>query len=254
MTTAQVWVIMARVPFHPVELRPTRPPVARTKHPSARFPLLFRPFALAYRPSSLWLTTACIVLLAAIFVANGLTPARVVFTSLGLVPVIAAMWLLSDRQAALVGLAAVVIVAVSGLVGTVNLITAIAQLVAFIAIAVLVRIYASWMGEVLIGLQQPRRRPLQAALRLAWPRDRRPVGAGEGLTPRERQVAELAVQGHTAREMADALSIGERTVESHLANVYAKLGVRSKLELVRFAARLGLRAGPEASTDEKVAD
>jgi DNA-binding CsgD family transcriptional regulator len=224
--------------------------VARIKRRAARYPLLFRPFALAYRPGSVWLTAVCIALLAAIFVANSLTPARVVFTSLGLVPLIAAMWLLSDRQAALVGLAAVIMVAISGLVGAVNLITAMAQLAAFIAIATLVRIYASWMGEVLIGLQQPRRGPLRAALRLAWPRDRGPASVGERLTPRELQVAELAVQGHTAKEMAAALSIGERTVESHLANVYAKLGVRSKLELVRFAARLGLRRGPEASSDE----
>lgn len=228
--------------------------MARTKRHSARYPLLFRPFALAYRPGSGWLTAVCIGLLAAIFVANGLTPARVVFSSLGLVPLIAAMWLLSDRQAALVGLAAVVMVAVGGVVGTVNPITAIAQLVAFIAIAFLVRIYAGWMGDVLIGLQQPRRGTLRAALRLAWPSDSGPAVESERLTAREQEVAALAVQGHTAREIADALSIGERTVESHLTNVYAKLGVRSKLELVRFAARLGLSSAPEASTDDRAVD
>ncbi|MEO6797072.1 MAG: helix-turn-helix transcriptional regulator [Candidatus Dormibacter sp.] len=223
--------------------------MARTKRPSPHYPLLFRPFALAYRPASGWATALCLVFLGVIFVANDLTPVRVVFTSLGLVPVIAAMWLLSDRQAALVGLVAVVVVALSGLVGAVDPVTAAAQFFAFVAIALLVRMYASWMSEVLVGLQQRRRGPLQAALRLAWPTDRRPVGEAEGLTIREHQVAELAVQGYTAREMADALSIGERTVESHLANVYAKLGVRSKLELVRFAARLGLRAEPEASSE-----
>jgi DNA-binding CsgD family transcriptional regulator len=51
-------------------------------------------------------------------------------------------------------------------------------------------------------------------------------------------VARLAAQGHTAREIAEHLSITERTVEGHLSNVYAKLDVASKLELVRTAQEL----------------
>ncbi|MGB0091697.1 MAG: helix-turn-helix transcriptional regulator [Solirubrobacteraceae bacterium] len=43
----------------------------------------------------------------------------------------------------------------------------------------------------------------------------------------------------SAREIAGSLFIGERTVESHLASVYAKLGVDSKLQLVRNATELG---------------
>jgi DNA-binding CsgD family transcriptional regulator len=61
-----------------------------------------------------------------------------------------------------------------------------------------------------------------------------------GLSPRERQVAVLAAEGQTAREIAEQLSIGERTVETHLANVYSKLRVRSKTDLVRRAAELSL--------------
>ena len=60
------------------------------------------------------------------------------------------------------------------------------------------------------------------------------------LTRREREVARLAAQGLTAREVAERLSVAERTVEGHLANAYAKLGVSSKLELVRSARELGL--------------
>jgi DNA-binding CsgD family transcriptional regulator len=41
-------------------------------------------------------------------------------------------------------------------------------------------------------------------------------------------------------EIGDRLSISERTVETHLANVYSKLGVRSKIDLVRRAAEFGL--------------
>lgn len=63
---------------------------------------------------------------------------------------------------------------------------------------------------------------------------------GSALTRREREVARLAAQGNAAREIAEQLSITERTVEGHLSNVYAKLGVSSKLELVRTAQHLEL--------------
>ena len=55
----------------------------------------------------------------------------------------------------------------------------------------------------------------------------------EGLTPAERRVAALVAEGRTNREVAAALFLGERTVESHLTSVYAKLGVRSRTELAR---------------------
>ncbi len=63
---------------------------------------------------------------------------------------------------------------------------------------------------------------------------------GSALTRREREVARLAAQGYAAREIAEHLSITERTVEGHLSNVYAKLDVSSKLELVRTAQQLKL--------------
>jgi DNA-binding CsgD family transcriptional regulator len=55
----------------------------------------------------------------------------------------------------------------------------------------------------------------------------------EGLTPAERRVAALVVEGRTNREVAAALFVTERTVASHLSHVYAKLGVRSRTELAR---------------------
>jgi DNA-binding NarL/FixJ family response regulator len=61
---------------------------------------------------------------------------------------------------------------------------------------------------------------------------------GDDLSSRERQVARLAVEGFTAREIGEQLFISRRTVETHLANVYAKLGVRSKIELARRASEL----------------
>jgi DNA-binding NarL/FixJ family response regulator len=53
------------------------------------------------------------------------------------------------------------------------------------------------------------------------------------LTPSERRVAELVAEGRTNREVAAALFLTERTVETHLTHVYAKLGVRSRTELAR---------------------
>jgi DNA-binding NarL/FixJ family response regulator len=60
--------------------------------------------------------------------------------------------------------------------------------------------------------------------------------AFEQLTEREVEVLRLIVQGHTNRQIADALSLSVRTVEYHRANLTSKLGVRSRVDLVRYAA------------------
>jgi len=69
--------------------------------------------------------------------------------------------------------------------------------------------------------------------------DLRPGPSGlDALTPTERRVAELAAQGHTTRQIADAVFASPRTVETHLHRVYRKLHVRSRVELTRrLAAR-----------------
>ncbi|HSS10960.1 MAG TPA: helix-turn-helix transcriptional regulator, partial [Acidimicrobiales bacterium] len=69
-------------------------------------------------------------------------------------------------------------------------------------------------------------------------RTRTAIAGPDVLTTREREVARLAAQGSSAKEIAGQLFIGERTVETHLANAYAKLGIGSKLELVRLAPEL----------------
>jgi DNA-binding CsgD family transcriptional regulator len=53
------------------------------------------------------------------------------------------------------------------------------------------------------------------------------------LTSTERRVAELVAAGHTNAEVAAQLFMGQRTVESHLSNIYRKLDVRSRTELAR---------------------
>jgi DNA-binding CsgD family transcriptional regulator len=61
----------------------------------------------------------------------------------------------------------------------------------------------------------------------------------QGLTAAESRVAALVAEGRTNREVAAALFLGERTVETHLSHIYAKLGVRSRTELARTLGREG---------------
>ncbi len=60
------------------------------------------------------------------------------------------------------------------------------------------------------------------------------------LSPREQEVCTLLAYGHTAPEIAEKLSISERTVESHRANIAGKLGLKTRAEIVRFAMEYGL--------------
>jgi two-component system response regulator NreC len=60
------------------------------------------------------------------------------------------------------------------------------------------------------------------------------------LTRRETEVLRLIVQGHTNRQIADVLSLSVRTVESHRANLMAKLNLNSRVELVQYAMQHSL--------------
>ncbi len=62
----------------------------------------------------------------------------------------------------------------------------------------------------------------------------------EDLTPREREVLTLAAKGLTNRAIGQSLGISDRTVQGHLANIYAKLHVNSRTEAVTKALQLGL--------------
>jgi DNA-binding NarL/FixJ family response regulator len=64
--------------------------------------------------------------------------------------------------------------------------------------------------------------------------------AHAGLTPRELDVLRLLVEGHSDREIAEALYIGTRTVQTHVANLFAKLGVNARAEAAAVAVRRGL--------------
>ncbi len=60
------------------------------------------------------------------------------------------------------------------------------------------------------------------------------------LTAREEEVLKLVAEGHSSKEIADILVISAKTVQRHRANLLHKLGLRDRLELTRYAIRVGL--------------
>jgi two-component system response regulator NreC len=60
------------------------------------------------------------------------------------------------------------------------------------------------------------------------------------LTPREREILKLIVEGNTNSRIATLLHISIRTVETHRANIMTKLGARNTAELIRYAVQNGL--------------
>lgn len=79
----------------------------------------------------------------------------------------------------------------------------------------------------------------QRALVREWMADES-TGPSEPLTPREQEVLKLIAEAHTNREIGEILHLAEKTVESHRANLLRKLGMRDRVELVRYAIRRGL--------------
>lgn len=60
------------------------------------------------------------------------------------------------------------------------------------------------------------------------------------LTAREREVLQLAAEGHSNSDISARLFISPRTVEIHRANLMRKLGLRNQTDLIRFALRRGI--------------
>ena len=65
-------------------------------------------------------------------------------------------------------------------------------------------------------------------------------GPEEPLSPREQEVLKLISEAYTNKDIASTLHLAEKTVESHRANILRKLGMRDRVELVRYAIRRGL--------------
>ena len=70
-------------------------------------------------------------------------------------------------------------------------------------------------------------------------RDGDPLPA-RAITEREEEVLKLVAEGNSTKEIAELLFISVKTVERHRSNILAKLGLRDRLELTRYAIRAGL--------------
>jgi len=78
------------------------------------------------------------------------------------------------------------------------------------------------------------------AVRVVLEREEASRQATETLTPRELEIVRMVAQGLRNRTIAERLSISEGTVKVHLHNIYEKLAVGGRLELVLCAQQRGL--------------
>jgi DNA-binding CsgD family transcriptional regulator len=78
-----------------------------------------------------------------------------------------------------------------------------------------------------------------------------PGGQGSALSPRELEVAMLVAAGRRNREVAAALFLSEKTIESHLARIYDKLGVRSRAALATILAADGYAPTTDSDTNAR---
>src|ERR1700730_18972367 len=222
-----------------VRMRAVGAQLTRTKLNPDRF--LIRPYALAGSPRELLFAGLCSLLLGVIFVAEILTP-HVVVGAFALLPLLAALWVLSSRPAALVAIVATAFFFATAAIETGNRMTVILLGVAVLGTGLIARFYASGLASVLSSRHHIRP-TIKSWFAPATPdgTDRTSQGV-RSLTRRELDVARLAAEGYTAAEIGRRLSIGGRTVDSHLASVYSKLRISSRLQLIRMASSLGAPA------------
>jgi DNA-binding CsgD family transcriptional regulator len=223
--------ILRRVMKRAISSRPKR-----TKLSPGRF--LVRPYALSGSRRELFVAGLCILVLGAIFIAEILTP-DVVLSAFALLPLLAAIWVLSSRFAAVVTIAAILFFGLAVATEAANRTTVIFVGVAVLATALITRLYATALASLLSS----RRRMGPPVATSATPATLDGIGRSsygvQSLTRRELEVARMAAEGHTASEIGRLLNIGDRTVESHLASAYSKLQIRSRLQLIRMAPGLG---------------
>jgi len=215
-------------------------PITRRSQPRLSYSrFLIRPSAAAGSRLEPAVAALCICALGGVLLVELLTP-HIVVGAIALLPLLAAVWLLSNRWLALVGSIAILFFGVGVTVEGANRITlALAAVVALLT-ALIVRLYARTLTYVLASHDRLRPDlPSQAIPPTLDQVDRFSLGV-KSLTRREIEVARLGAEGYTTLEIANQLHIGKRTVESHLAGAYSKLRIGSRAELIRMAAKLGV--------------
>jgi DNA-binding CsgD family transcriptional regulator len=198
---------------------------------------LVRPYALVASRWQLAAAAGCTVMIGAVFLAEVLTP-DVAVGSLGTFPVVAAMWVLSTRLAALVALLAVCLFCLAVIFEDRSRPTVILIAVTIFVSALMTRLYAASLATILARRRHPR--PAVTAPTVPATLDGIDgfTHGIQALTRRELEVAGLAALGYTASEIGLRLHISGRTVESHLASTYARLRISSRFELVSMAPKL----------------
>jgi len=192
---------------------------------------LIRPYGLADGPWGVPAAAVLIAILGCLGAIEFLTP-DVVVGALAVLPILAAVWLLSTRAAAAVSTVATLLFVAAVVIEPANRLSLLVVGAALSATAATARWYAAGLAVVLKTQAPP---PQTTPDGESDKTDRLPWD-GRLLTSREEDVARLAIAGYRSAEIAQRLHIGRRTVESHLAGVYSKLGIRSRVQLITMAA------------------
>jgi DNA-binding CsgD family transcriptional regulator len=170
-----------------------------------------------------------------------IAPQDVTVGTLALVPIVLASIALGRHPAvaAIVALASVGR-AVAVIIGDIPIGLAALEVGTYIAVAALVAELAHRRSAVVPRIiDVPVPRSVDMTGRLALRR-------APSLTPRELEVVAMAMHGMTAVRIAERLQISRRTVETHLARTYRKLGVHSKQDLIDIALDHAPAAEPDA--------
>ena len=75
------------------------------------------------------------------------------------------------------------------------------------------------------------------------------MASPEHLTARENDVLTLLAEGRSNKEIAQLLTIAEKTVKTHVSNILAKLGVPSRTQAALYAVRSGIVPEPQGDMD-----
>jgi DNA-binding CsgD family transcriptional regulator len=101
---------------------------------------------------------------------------------------------------------------------------------------------AAWTAGRRLSADEARAEAIRVADAIATASGRRTPAEdrAHGLTPRELEIVRLVADGHSDREIAEALFIGASTVRTHLTSLFGKLGVGSRTAAVAAVRRLGI--------------